>query len=170
MRHDRFIMGAALAALFLPLSAVGNAASESVELLKRLEGFRPSAYLCQAGELAIGYGFTDQRIVSRGTISRAEADRELKRLCDSLLRKIRMDLKGRSLTDTQTAAIVSFAYNVGWGTYRTSTVRRMILQGRRGADVAEEIRKWVFVTQDGRKIRSRGLQKRRLTEALMFAR
>ena len=161
---------AALAALFLHLSAVGNAASESVDLLKRLEGFRPSAYLCQAGERAIGYGFTDSALVSRGTITRAEADRELKRLCDSLIQKIRMDLRGIRLTDTQTAALVSFAYNVGWGTYRTSTVRRMILQGRRGADVAEEIRKWVFVTQDGRKVRSRGLQKRRLTEALMFAR
>lgn len=160
---------AALAALLFPFVALGDACRDAVALLKRLEGFRSSPYTCQAGELAIGYGFTDAELIARGHMTQAEADRELNRKCYRLVQKVRMDLKGRRITDTQMAAIVSFAYNVGWGNYITSKIHSMVVRGDSPSAVGEEIRKWVFVCRDGRKVKSRGLQKRRISEAVMFA-
>ena len=169
MRMKQIATISAIAVLLFTMNTYGDACHKAVSFLKRVEDFRPSVYVCQAGERAIGYGFTDAALIARGHITRAEADIELKRKCERLIQKVRIDLKGRRITDTQMAAIVSFAYNVGWGNYRASKVRKMILNGRRDSDVAEELRKWVYVSKDGRKIRSRGLQKRRLSEAIMYA-
>lgn len=161
----RLITTAAIAAF-----ALSAFADKAADFIKGIEGFRPSAYLCQAGELAIGYGFTDPRLIAKGTISRAEADRELDRICGTIRQRLRMELKGQRLTDGEEAAVVSFIYNVGWYNFKCSRMCRLIIQGKRGSDVAEEFRRWTYVSQDGRKVKSKGLQKRRLSEAVMFAR
>ena len=160
----RLAMVAAIAAFALP-----SFADRATDHLKRIEDFRESVYLCQAGERAIGYGFTSADMIAKGHITRAEADKELERLCQNIRRQIRKELKGQPLTDGETAALVSFVYNVGWRNFKNSTILKKIRQGKRGVEVGEEFRRWVYVTKGGKKIRSRGLQKRRLSEAVMFS-
>lgn len=162
-------MGAALAALFIPFCTIADACGDAAKLIKNFEGFRPSVYICQAGEKAIGYGFTDSCLVSRGTITREEAEKELTRICGELVQKISNDLNGIMLKDTELAALVSFVYNVGWRNYRGSTLRRLILNGKRGWPVAKEFNRWVYVKKSGKKIQSNGLKKRRAAEAATFA-
>lgn len=161
MKH--LMTTAAIAAL-----SIAAYADKAVDLIKRYEDFRPSVYICQAGVKAIGYGFTSADMIVKGYVSREDADRELTRLCEEIRQKLRRELQDVRLTEAEEAALISLIYNVGWRRYRASTIHRKIRQGIRGSEVAEEIRKWVYVTKDGRKVKSKGLQKRRLSEALIF--
>ena len=162
---ERLITTAAIAAFSL-----SSFADRAADFLKGIENFKSSAYLCQAGELAIGYGFTDPDLIAKGAITRAEADRELSRICGDIRQRLRRELKRQRLTENEETAVVSFIYNVGWYNFKCSRLFRMLLQGKRGSIVANEFRRWAYVTQNGQKVKSKGIQKRRIAEALMFAR
>lgn len=164
-KMKRFLIVAAISALSLPAYCNGSA-----DFVKRYEGFRTSAYRCTAGIKTIGYGFTANHMVAKGSITRVDADKELKRLCDEVAEKLRRELRGQRLTKGEEMAVVSFAYNIGWGNFKTSRVLALLKQGKRGSIVAEEIRKWVYVTKGGKKLVCKGLKVRRLREAAMFVR
>ena len=161
----KLLVFVAIAALHTPTFA-----DRAAELIKGIEGFKSSVYLCQGGHKSIGYGFTDKRLISKGYISRAEADRELIRICVEIRQKLRMELKRQHLTAGEEAAVISFIYNVGWGNFKSSKMFRLIIRGKRGVEVSNEFKRWVYVTKNGRKVKSRGIQKRRYKEAAMFRR
>lgn len=144
-------------------------ADSTADFLKGVEGFRSSVYLCQAGERAIGYGFTAPELIAKGSMTRVEADRELIRICGEIRRRLRRELRRQRLRECEETAVISFIYNVGWYNFKSSSMFRLILHGKRGGVVAKEFRRWVYVTKDGKKIRSRGIEKRRAAEARMFA-
>ena len=50
---------------------------EALTLIKTHEGFRSVTYVCPGGVKTIGYGQTDQRLVSKGKITEAEAEKAL---------------------------------------------------------------------------------------------
>lgn len=91
--------------------------NESIEALTRKlvvahEGFRSKAYVCPAGKLTIGYGFTDKTLVAKGKITRTEADRIL----DARIAKEVVWVKAtfpKLKTDKQIAAIADLAFNIG---------------------------------------------------------
>ena len=158
-------------ALLAMSTALGASPDKAAELLKGLEGFRPSVYKCEAGKPTIGYGFTSKAMVGRGRMTEAEASAELSRICGRIRARLRAELgKGNRLSPNEEAAVVSFIYNVGWANFRGSTMCRLLKQGRRGAAVAAEFRRWVYVTKGGRKTASRGLRNRRAKEAAVFLR
>ena len=161
--------------IILALAAIATAALTSsgadraVELLKGFEGFRAKPYLCEAGRKTIGYGFTSKEWTSRKSVSESEAAKELKRLADGIAAKLRAELgEGNRLTANEEAAVVSFIYNIGWWNFKNSTMCRLLKEGRRGAVVAAEFHRWVYVTKDGRKTVSEGLKNRRRKEARCF--
>ena len=137
-------------------------------LLRRVEGYRASPYLCQAGEWAIGYGFTAPSLIAKGSITQREAETELNRICTAIQTRLRRELKHQRLTPNEEAAVISFIYNVGWYRFKTSTMFRLLIHGKRGKIVADEFRRWVYVSNGGRKVKSRGMQKRRMIEASTF--
>ena len=143
-------------------------ADRATDFLKGIEGFRTSVYLCQAGEKAIGYGFTAPDLIAKGTITRAEADKELTRICGEIRNRLRTELKGQHLTENEEAAVISFIYNVGLYNFKTSTMFRLLLHGKRGTVVANEFRRWVYVSNGGKKVMSKGIQNRRMREAMLF--
>lgn len=143
-------------------------ADRAADFIKGIEGFRSSAYLCQAGELAIGYGFTDKKIISKGYISQTEADIELDRICREIRIRLRRELKRQHLTEHEETAVISFIYNVGWHNFKCSSLFRLLIHGNRGGIVADEFVRWVYVRQNGRKVISNGLKKRRLAESVLF--
>lgn len=156
-------------ALLAAATAYGASTEQAAELIKGFEGFRPSVYKCEAGRETIGYGFTDKALVARGQMSEGESSAELLRLCEGITLKLRAELgKGNTLTASEESAIVSFIYNVGWCNFKTSTLCRLLKEGKRGAVIGVELRKWVYVTKGGKKVKSRGLSSRRQKEAICF--
>lgn len=139
--------------------------SDSLELAKQLiadfEGFRSKAYKCQAGVLTIGYGHT--KGVKEGmTISEDEAEKllwgDLVRLRNDVAPLIRV-----GVTEGQFIALLSFAYNVGVGNLKKSTLLRLLNRGSY-SHASEEFAKWIYVKGQP----SKGLMNRRKREREYF--
>ena len=163
------LMVVSTALLAMAYTAMGNTIDKASTLLKGFEGFRPSVYKCEAGKDTIGYGFTSKELIAKGRMTEAEASAELKRICEGITIKLRNELgNGNTLTASEEAAIVSFIYNVGWYNFKTSTLCRLLKEGRRGAIIGVELRKWVYVTKGGKKVVSKGLVRRRDKEVMTF--
>lgn len=155
------------------MTAMGYAAmggtAKATGLVKGFEGFRPSVYKCEAGNATIGYGFTSKELIAKGHMTEAEATAELKKICDGIAVKLRKEIgTAKPLTASQEAAVVSFIYNVGWTNFKTSTMCRLLKEGKRGAAIGVEFRKWVYVTKGGKRVVSKGLAKRRAKELRTF--
>lgn len=139
---------------------------EGLALIRRFEGFRARAYRCPAGVLTIGYGHTSQAgppVVRPGMeIGEAEARRILARDVERFAREVEPLLK-RPVTDAQFSALVSFAFNVGTGAFRSSSVLKAVNAGR-VHDVPGRLKLWVKA--GGRVLQ--GLERRRAAEAELF--
>lgn len=117
---------------------------EGLELLKKHEGFRSSAYLCPAGVWTIGYGSTfyeDGRKVSPGDkISEEEATRLLIKVAKDFEREILERVKV-PLNSNQLSALVSFVYNIGVGAFSSSTLLRVLNQGNY-QEASKQLLRW----------------------------
>lgn len=130
-------------------------------LIKQFEGCRLEAYLCAAGVPTIGYGHTAG--VKMGMkISQAQAEDFLREDLRSFERAVSQALK-RPVSQNQFDALVSFAYNLGAGALRGSTLLKLLNEGNiNGA--ADEFPKWNKAA--GRALE--GLTKRRMRERQLF--
>ncbi len=137
-----------------------------IELIKRFEGFRGTAYLCPAGYWTIGYGHTSMAgppEVKRGMkMTRAEAAKVLARDVEGFADGVRGFLR-RDLSENQFSALVSFAFNVGLGALRSSSVLKAVNKGDFEA-VPRRLNLWI---KGGGRILP-GLQKRRAAEGNLF--
>lgn len=100
----------------------------TVDVIKREEGFSPTAYKDQTGTWTIGYGNTtlNGRPVQPGdTISRDEGEKLLR---DSITSRYSTGLQaiGTELPSPKQAALVSFEYNLGPGVWQTPTGQRIL--------------------------------------------
>lgn len=134
---------------------------EGIEFIKEREGLRLKAYDDGGGVWTIGFGHT--KGVKKGdTINKEQAE--------TFLRNDLIEFEGAvdalvkvPLTQKQFDALVSFAFNVGVGALRKSTLLKVLNAGDYGR-VPNELSKWV---KDGGKT-VQGLVKRRALEAAMF--
>lgn len=132
-----------------------------LNLIKRFEGCKLKAYLCPAGVLTIGWGFT--RGVRRGdVITQAEADRRLVEEYDAFEREVR-GLVRVPLTDNQWGALVSFTFNVGVANFKSSTLLKLLNQGK-WMEAAEQFPRW---NKAGGRVLA-GLTTRRAAERQLF--
>lgn len=136
---------------------------EGINLIKKFEGCRLTAYKCPAGVWTIGYGHT--RNVTPGmTITQQQAEELLKQ---DLL-SFELNVRGcvvANLNDYQIDALTSFAYNLGIGSLRKSTLLRIINKGgATEAEIRRQFSRWVYA---GGKI-LKGLQRRRAAEADLY--
>lgn len=133
----------------------------AIELIKRFEGLRLTAYKCPAGVWTIGYGHTSGvREGDRCTGEQAEAwlaadVLESERAVDYLVKV--------PLTDNQRGALVSLVFNVGGGNFTASTLLKKLNAGDY-AGAAAEFRRW---NKAGGKVLP-GLTTRRQAEAALF--
>ena len=137
-------------------------ASESlIQKLKEFEGLRLIAYRDAAGVPTIGYGHT--RGVKMG-------DRLTVYWADQLLRKdvakvaYEVMQLGVVHTQGQLDALTSFAFNLGIGRLRNSTLLKTIREGGSHSQIKKEFKKWVYA--GGKQMP--GLVKRRNWEADRF--
>ena len=91
----------------------------AAKLIREFEGFSEKAYVCPAGVVTIGWGFTkwgDRPVQLGETISREVADGMLSNLIENkIVPALASTVPGwGSLPPNRQNALVSFAYNVGW--------------------------------------------------------
>jgi lysozyme len=134
---------------------------KGMDLIKEFEGFKAWAYLCPAGVWTIGYGTT--RNVKKGqTVTPSQA----MALLVEDVKKFENDVNNYvkvPLTQNQFDALVCFAYNVGSGNLKTSTLLKLV-NTKDFAGAAAQFVRWNKA--DGRTLA--GLTRRREAEAKLF--
>ena len=156
---------------FVPKFASSNNDNEIFEMMKtterllqqlmRMEGLRLTAYRDAAGVPTIGYGHT--KGVRMGDRITEDWARQLLRQDVSVVER-QVKAMRVAWTVGQLDALVSFAYNVGIGRLRQSTLLRRIREGGTKLQIQREFKRWVYA--GGRRLR--GLELRREWEASRF--
>lgn len=134
-----------------------------IELIKRFEGCKLTAYKCPAGKLTIGYGHTGDDVTEGLTISQEDAN-DL--LFDDVLcfeNGVNNLVEGLDLSQGMFDALVCFAYNVGLDNLKKSTLLKLLKDGK-VLEASEEFTKW---NKSNGKVLD-GLTKRRAAEADLF--
>lgn len=132
-----------------------------IDLIKQFEGCKLQSYLCPAGVPTIGYGSTNG--VTMGmTITEEEAESLLRVDLEKFEKQLNsLNLK---INENQFSALVSFIYNLGFGSFLTSTLRRRIMTNPNEPSIRDEFNKWV---RGGGKVLP-GLVKRRAAESELY--
>jgi len=133
-----------------------------IALIKHYEGLQLRPYICPAGKATIGYGHTGPDVVFGITITEADADKLLREDLHFSERGVET-YAHVPLTQGQFDALVSFAFNLGIGAMRDSTLLKKV-NARDFEGAAAEFGKWVH--GGGRVLP--GLIKRRAAEVALF--
>lgn len=137
-----------------------------VNLIKKYEGLRLTAYLCPAGVWTIGYGHTNG--VQKGDkINEAGATEFLRE--DLAWAERAVNAVGVQLTQQQFDALVSLTFNIGSANFKKYWVTPLRENCKSGA-LYDKFMSWVKATdpKTGQKVTLPGLVKRRREEAEMY--
>lgn len=135
---------------------------EGLDLIIRFEGLRLKAYKDMVGVLTIGYGLTEERYTSLKEITETQAVSLLFSYIEDFEKKVN-NLLNIEINDNQFSALVVFAYNLGLGALRRSTLLKDV-NAKRFDKAADEFLKW---TNAGGK-HVEGLVTRRKAERELF--
>lgn len=133
-----------------------------IKKITEFEGFSNTAYRCPAGKWTCGIGHTSG-VTATTTCTRKEAEQWLKE--DLAPVEAYVNTIEQVRTQGQYDALVDFAYNLGLGNLKSSTLLRKIKAGASTEDIQEQFRRWVYA---GGKV-LKGLVKRREWEAQRWA-
>jgi len=144
-----------------------------IAIIKRWEGFRPKPYLCPAGIPTIGYGTTTYPNGRKVTLQDKPITESiaLTYLQDYIERKLETQITAAlqvTLSANRFSALVSFAYNVGIGALRKSTLLKVINAAPGAPGIRDEFMKWTKATVNGKKVSLPGLASRRKDEADLY--
>jgi lysozyme len=138
---------------------------DGVRLIHAFEGCVLHIYKCSAGYETIGWGhrvWPEEIAEFRNGITQEQADALF--LKDAVKRENSVkDLITFPLLQHQFDALVSFTFNVGRGSLQTSTLRRLLNEGKVD-QIPEKLNEWIYIKQ----VVSNGLRRRRQAESLMF--
>lgn len=147
---------------------IDQAVQVASALMRRFEGFYPKPYLCPAGVPTIGYGST---LYADGSAVQLTDPPITRQQAEELLQlTVRRDYLPAVLKlcpgvddPNRLAALIDFAYNLGNGALRSSTLRKRVNAGDWDA-VPAELMKW---NKAGGRV-LRGLTLRRQAEAALI--
>jgi lysozyme len=138
-----------------------------IDMMHHFEGCRLQAYQCSAKVWTIGWGNTyyqDKRPVKQGdVITQAQANELFEMVMNEFAIEVRRALT-KELNENQFSALVCFAYNVGIGNLKKSTLLRKANINPNDETIAGEFAKW---NKAGGKVLN-GLTRRRLAEADLY--
>ena len=144
---------------------------QGINFIKQFEGFSSNLYNDAVGHCTIGYGTLVHRGNCNGSesygfqagISKQRATELLKQEAGKVEEVINANVT-TPLSQSQFDSLVSFAYNVGTGAFKKSTLLKKLNNGDYSA-VPKELKRWV--KGGGKTIQ--GLVRRRDAEANLFA-
>ena len=145
-----------------------NVSERGIQLIKHHEGVRSRPYKCPAGLWTVGVG----HLIGDGkslpeSWNKTFSTQEIDGLLKSDLRRFELGiskmLPNVSLRQCEFDCLVSFAFNLGLGTFQRSTLRQALLRG----DKKQAMESLVKYCRAGGKI-LKGLQTRRLDEKALF--
>lgn len=138
-----------------------------IDMMHHFEGCRLEAYQCSAKVWTIGWGNTyyqDKRPVKQGDkITQKQADELFEMVMNEFAIMVRKALT-KELNENQFSALVCFAYNVGIGNLKRSTLLRKVNANPDDETIKAEFLRW---TRAGGKV-LRGLVRRRTAEADLY--
>jgi lysozyme len=138
-----------------------------IDMMHHFEGCKLQAYQCSAKVWTIGWGNTyyqDKRPVKQGdVITQAQANELFEMVMNEFAIEVRKALT-KQLNENQFSALVCFAYNVGIGNLKKSTLLRKANINPNDETIAGEFAKW---NKAGGKVLN-GLTRRRLAEAELY--
>lgn len=135
---------------------------EGLSIIKQCEGCRLKAYLCPSLIPTIGYGHTTG-VKLGDIITQADAYRyllqDIKRFEQAVSALVKVPIN-----ENQFSALVSFAFNIGVGNLKSSTLlKKLNLRDYKGC--SNEFDRWVYGSN---KKPLEGLKKRRKLERELF--
>lgn len=134
-----------------------------LELVKSFEGLRLKVYLDPVNILTVGYGHTGKELRLGQSITKEKAEELLKADLFSAESAVE-NCVVRKINDNQFSALVSFAFNVGNGAMKNSTLVKLLNQGAPKEAVADQFLRW---NKAGGKALP-GLTRRRRAERELF--
>lgn len=144
-----------------------RASENCINLIKEFESLRLEAYPDFGGVWTIGWG-TTKGVRPGMKITKEEADvlflRDLKMFENSVNNLVEVEINQH-----QFDALVSFVYNVGTSKFASSTLLKLLNQGRFD-EVPDQFRRWVhdWDAKKGKMVKLRGLIRRRESEVELF--
>jgi GH24 family phage-related lysozyme (muramidase) len=120
---------------------------KGIDLIKKFEGIRLTAYVCPAGVLTIGYGHTGPDVQPGMRITEEEAERLLWADTESAQQTVSSFVSVK-LNQNEYDALVSFTFNVGPTAFVNSTMLRLLNHGADRKVVAGEFGRWVKAGSD----------------------
>jgi len=139
-----------------------------VELLIKFEGMRLTAYQCPAGIWTIGAGITGSDVVRGLVWTRDYAlERLKKRAQQSIDELLIMSPSLINESVNRQAALASFCFNLGRGSYQASTLKKSVDAGN-WKEAKKQILRWDKCRVDGELVELAGLTKRRSIESKML--
>ena len=145
-----------------------NVSKAGIALIKHHEGMRSRPYRCPANLWTVGVGHLigDGKLLP-DSYNRTFSEEEIDGLLKSDLRRFELGiskmLPNVPLRQCEFDCLVSFAFNLGLGTFQRSTLRQALLRN----DKTQAMESLVKYCRAGGKI-VRGLQTRRLDEKALF--
>lgn len=137
---------------------------KGLDLIKKFEGLRLTAYKCSAGVDTIGYGHTGPDVAPGLRISEEEAEKFLRQDTESAQQAVNSFVSVK-LNQNEYDALVSFTFNVGPTAFVNSTLLKLLNHGAERHIVAGEFSRWVKAGNDGT---VPGLVRRRDAEKALF--
>jgi GH24 family phage-related lysozyme (muramidase) len=120
---------------------------KGIDLIKKFEGIRLTAYICPAGVLTIGYGHTGSDVKSGMRITEEQAEKLLWQDTESAQQTVSSFVNVK-LNQNEYDALVSFTFNVGPTAFVNSTLLRLLNHGADRKVVAGEFGRWVKAGSD----------------------
>lgn len=140
---------------------------KGIKVMHEFEGCKLTSYLCPANIPTIGWGNTfyesGRKVKIGETITQERADKLFEWVAASFASQIKPLIKV-ILTENQFSALVSFAYNVGVGNLRSSTLLKKVNANPQDSSIRSEFLKWDKVA--GKVLA--GLTRRRIAEANLY--
>jgi lysozyme len=137
-----------------------------IELIKTFEGCSLHPYQDVAGLWTIGIGHLIKPDEHFDSITQEQAEELLKKDLEQVCRDVESCVKV-PLNDNQFSALVSFAYNVGVGALRGSTLLKRLNAGMYQS-ASESFTPWCKARVNGKLVTVMGLYKRRVAESELF--
>lgn len=120
----------------------GGAIAIAAAVIPSLEGVEHKPYQDVVGVWTVCYGHTGADIIKSKTYTEAECQALLNKDLRNVANQIDPLIK-RTIPDTTRAAVYSFAYNVGTGAFRQSTLLKKINAGDT-VGACNELRRWTY--------------------------